>query len=711
MTRTFLSLQGLFSPKSIAVIGASRRIESVGGSLFSNLLYNGYQGTLSPVNPNAESILGVRCYPDVLSVPGTVDLAVIIVPSPFVPKVLEECAKKHIHHLVVISAGFKEIGKEGALLEKEIKRKIQKYRMHLIGPNCLGIINTDPATSMNATFGRTMPRQGNIAFISQSGALCTAVLDYAKGENIGFSKFVSMGNKADVNENDLLLFLKEDPSTKVILLYLEDLADGRRFIEIARDVTGEAKDRKPILAIKSGRTPQGAKAASSHTGSLVGSDEVYDAVFAQCGVLRVDTIEELFDYARAFSQQSIPRGKRIAIVTNAGGPGIMATDAAVRYGLDLAAFSKSTHATLRHTLPPTANLSNPVDVIGDARHDRYEAALKVVLRDPSVDGAVVILTPQAMTDIEEIAKVIGKMAQSVSKPVLGCFMGVVDVSKGVHILEHYGIPNYKFPEAAVRTLSKMYSYDWWVSRPRTKFKHFRVRKEKARRLIQKAIRSRKRYLPDVEAFEILKCYGFPLLHSEIVKDEKNLFHAADRIGYPLALKIVSPDIIHKFDAGGVLLNLQDKQQLLRAYERLLKSMRKRFPKARLLGIHVQEMAEEGKEVFLGMKQDPHFGPILLFGLGGIYVEALRDISFRVAPIREFGAERMIEGIRSHALLKGLRGEKPRDLRAIQDVILRLSQLAVELDGIEELDINPLMVYAQGKGARVCDARIVLRGPS
>jgi len=698
----------LFNPRSIAVIGASRRQESVGGSLFSNLLYSGYQGILYPVNPNAESISGVRCYPDIRSVPGPVALAVLIIPSPLVPETLRDCGKRGIRNAIVISAGFKEIGGDGIRLEQALRQEVQKYRMRLVGPNCLGLINTDPTVSMNATFGRTMPKAGNIAFISQSGALCAAVLDYAKGENIGFSKFVSMGNKAELNENDLLLFLKEDSKTKVILLYVEDLADGRRFIDIAREITGEAENRKPILAIKSGRTPQGAKAASSHTGSLMGSDEVYDAVFAQCGVLRVDTLEELFDYARAFSKQPIPRGRKVAIVTNAGGPGIMATDAAVRYGLDLAAFSKKTTASLRGALPPTANLSNPVDVIGDARHDRYEAALRAVLKDPSVDGTVVVLTPQAMTDIEEIARVVGKVGKSISKPILGCFMGVVDVSKGVRILEEHGIPNYKFPEAAARTLSKMYSYGWWVNRPRTQFKHFSVQKEKAKRLIQKAIHEKKRYLPDVEAFEVLSCYGFPILGHGMARSAKEAAKIAAKIGYPVTLKIVSPDIIHKFDAGGVILNIQNQKELIHSYDRMMKNVRRHLPKARLSGAHVQEMAKDGKEVFLGMKHDPHFGPILLFGLGGIYVEALRDISFRVAPIREFGAERMMEGIRSYSILKGLRGEKPRDFKAIADAILRLSQFAVEVEGIEELDINPMMVYETGKGAKICDARIILK---
>ncbi len=703
-------VSNLFYPKSIAVVGASRRAESVGGSLFSNLLFNKYQGILYPVNPKAESIFGGRCYRDVRDIPGKVDLAVLIIPNVAIPKTLKACARRGIRSVIVISAGFKEIGGEGAVLEKEVKRIVQKYQIRLIGPNCLGVINTDPAVSMNATFGRTMPQEGNIAFISQSGALCTAVLDFAKGEKIGFSKFISMGNKADINENDLLLYLRDDPKTKVILLYIEDLIDGRRFIDIAREITGEAENRKPILAIKSGRTPQGARAASSHTGSLMGSDEVYDAVFTQCGVLRVDTLEELFDYARAFSKQPIPEGRKVAIVTNAGGPGIMATDAAVRYGLDLAAFSPSTIRSLRKSLPSTANCSNPVDVIGDARHERYESALKVVLKEPSVDGAVVILTPQAMTDIEEIARVIGKAGKNFSKPILGCFMGIVDVSEGVAILEEYGVPNYKFPEAAVRTLAKMYSYGWWVHRPRTPFKHFSVKREKAQHLLNAAIRAGKRHLPDVEAFEILDCYGFPVLRSELAHTVTEALHGAHKIGYPVALKIVSPDIIHKFDAGGVVLNIKHPNELIQSYDRLMETIRERAPKARIQGVHVQEMAPPGREVFLGMKRDPHFGPILLFGLGGIYVEAFRDISFRVAPIREFGAERMIEGIRSYPILKGLRGEPPADFRMLEECILRLSQFATELDGIEELDINPLMVYPTGKGAKICDARVILNVP-
>lgn len=701
-------LHELFYPTSIAVIGASRRSESVGGSLFLNLLMNSYQGILYPVNPKAAHVSGVRCYPSIREVPGSVDLAVVIVPSVFVPKTLEDCGKRGIRHAIVISAGFKEVDQEGERLETQVKQILRRYKMRLIGPNCLGVINTDPASSMNATFGRTMPKGGNIAFISQSGALCTAVLDYAKGEDIGFSKFISMGNKADINENDLLLLLKEDPQTKVILLYLEDLADGRRFREIAREITGEAELPKPILAIKSGRTPQGAKAASSHTGSLMGSDEVYDAVFAQCGVLRVDTIAELFEYARAFSRQPLPSGKRVAIVTNAGGPGIVATDACVRYGLEMAPLSQKTVQRLKGALPPTANLSNPVDLIGDARHDRYEAALQAILRDPSVDGVMVILTPQAMTDIEEIAHAIGKRSHGSRKPVLGCFMGVVDVSKGVKILESYGVPQYKYPEAAARTLAAMHSYGWWLHRPRTKFRRFRAQRVWAQRFIHRARRSGRSYLPEFEAMEILSRYGFPLLKSSLCKDSAEAARAASGIGYPVALKIASGDIVHKFDAGGVVLGIENEKNLQKSYDRMMRTVRAKYPKAKIQGVTVQEMAGSGQELFLGMKRDPHFGAILLFGLGGIYVEALRDIAYRVAPIRELGAERMIEGIRGYPILKGIRGQKPSDLQAVAECILRLSQLAVELEGIEELDINPLITYAKGNGCRVVDCRMLLR---
>jgi acetyl coenzyme A synthetase (ADP forming)-like protein len=698
----------IFEPRSIAVIGASRQMGSVGYAVLDGLLNAGYSGVVYPVNPKARAIRGVRAYPSVQEVPDEIDLAVIVVPAPVVAQVMEECGQKGVKGAVVISAGFKETGAEGAALEAQVKAVAARYNIALVGPNCLGVINTAPDVRLNASFAKAMPDPGHIAFISQSGALCTAVLDFAKGEQIGFSKVVSMGNKADVNENDFLRYLWHDPQTRVILLYLEDLAQGREFIELAREITGEGPDRKPILALKSGRTPAGAKAVSSHTGSLAGSDDVYEAVFMQGGVMRVETVEDLFDYATAFASQPPPKGKRVAIITNAGGPGIMATDASIRYGLEMATFTSETTQKLRAALPSHASIGNPIDVIGDARHDRYQAALEIALADPNVDGVIVLLTPQAMTEIEETARVIVASAQRSDKPILGCFMGVVDVSAGVRILKANGVPCYTFPEDAVRALAAMARYVNWVTRPRTEVKIFPVEKEKATQLLAAAPRGAHGFISEEAAFQVLEAYGFPLLPWGVARTAEEAAATARRIGFPVVLKVLSPAIVHKFDVGGVRLNLRDENEVRQAFSGMMAEIPQRQPGAKIEGVLVQKMVRSNREVLLGMKQDPQFGPVLVFGLGGIYVEVLRDVTFRVAPVREFSAERMVRSIRAYGLLEGVRGEPPADIEAITGCIKRLSQLAMEQPMIEELDINPLMVLAKGQGAFVADVRIAVR---
>jgi acetyltransferase len=700
-------LRPIFCPKSIAIIGASRRPESVGQAIFRNILLNNYRGILYPVNPKAEGILGVKCYFSVLDIPEEVDLAVIIVPREVVPKVLEECGIKGVKGAVIISAGFKEVGGRGVQLEEQVKRIVKKHDISLVGPNCLGVINTDPEVSLNASFARSIPKTGNIAFLSQSGALCTAVLDYAQGSGFGFSKFISMGNKADINEMDILNAFAEDPKTDVVLMYLEDLADGKAFIKLARDITGEIAKSKPILAVKSGRTPSGAKAASSHTGSLSGSDEVYDAIFAQSGVLRVDSVEELFDCAVAFANQPLPRGRRAAIVTNAGGPGIMATDACIRYGLEMAALSPKTKEKLKKHLPAEASVENPIDLIGDAQHDRYKIALQSVLADRKVGGAIVILTPQTMTDIEEIARVICRISARATKPILACFMGVVDISKGVEILEEGGVPHYIFPESAARALGNMGQYADWVTRPRTAFKTFKVKKRKVASLFKKARKEKRVHIPEVEALKVLEAYGFPMVDSILAANVEECLAAAEKLGYPVVMKIASPDVVHKFDVGGVSVGLDDESSIRRAYQEMMRSVKRKMPQAAVWGVTIAEMVTGAREIIIGMKRDPHFGPILMFGLGGIYVEALRDVTFRLAPMRELSATKMVESIRAYRMLAGLRGQAPSDLDAIADCLLRLSQLVTDFDEIEELDINPLMVLEKGKGAKAADARILL----
>lgn len=706
-------LEFIFSPKALAVVGATNREGSVGLAVFRNLVYAGYQGVLYPVNHKAKSIQGVKAYPSVSEIPDEIDMAVIVVPAESVPAVIEEAALKNVKGCVVITAGFKEVGGHGIELEDRVREVAAAHGIRLLGPNCLGVINTSKDVRMNASFARLMPRGGNVAFISQSGALGTSVLDYAAGRNMGFSKFVSIGNKAEINEIDLLRYLKDDPETDVILMYLEDIVDGRAFMEIARETT--LKAAKPILALKSGRSPEGAKAAASHTGSMAGSDASYDAIFRQSGIERVEGMTELFHYVEAFASQPLPKGHRIAIITNAGGPGIMATDAAIRHGLKLATFSDRTLEILKEHLPPTASLRNPVDVIGDATHKRYEAAIRAVLLDEGVDGAIVILTPQAMTDILETAQILPHVVKGIEKPILSCFMGLVDVSEGVRYLQKHNIPNYIFPEAAARTMAAMVRYSENISPKRARRREvFRLLEDqgKAARIIAEKLRDREVcYMPEKEASELLRCYAFPLLKSRLLREPSEIPDALREIGGTVAMKLDSPDILHKSDAGGVQLGISTVKQAERAFRKILQNARKYKSDARINGILVQEMAGEGIEVILGSTRDPQFGPVCMFGLGGIFVEALKDVTFRLAPMWETSAENMVRSIKAYRVLQGIRGKPPSDIKAAQLCILRLSALVSNHPEISELDINPLIIYPEGEGCVVADARIVLSRPA
>lgn len=702
------TLDTIFHPNSIAVIGASRQPGSVGYSLLANLIDSRFRGIVYPVNPKAKGILGIKSYRSITDIIDPIDLAVIIVPAVFVADVLTECGEKGIKGAVVISAGFKEIGGKGVQLEKNVKSIIEKYDLALVGPNCLGVINTDPRILMNSTFGTQMPKEGNIAFISQSGALCVAVLDYAKEANIGFSKFVSMGNKAGVTENELLLYLKDDPKTDVILMYLEDLANGREFMRIAREITSHAQKPKPIIALKAGRTIIGAKAASSHTGSLAGSDKVYNAIFDQCGVIRGDTLEEIFDYAKALSSQPIPVGNRVAIITNSGGPGILATDECIKSGLEMASFKPMTRKKLRSILPLTANINNPLDLIAEAQDKLYEKTLNEILKEEKVDSAIIILTPTAFTQVEKIAQAIVKTTKKFKKPIACCFLGVYDVSNGIDILELNGIPAYRFPESAARALAVMTKFRDWLERPLTVVKKYRVDKARAEKVISTSLNSQRSSLLEHEAYEVLEAYGFPVIKFFLATTEQQAMDAAENIGFPVVCKIVSPDILHKFDFNGVRLNLRNKNEVKDAYNDIIKTILAKKPETEISGILIEEMAASGKEIILGMNRDPQFGPILMFGLGGTYVEVLEDVTFRLAPIREITAKKMIEKTKAHKILQGFRGEPPYDTTAISECIKRLSQLVTDFNEIKEFDINPLIVYEKGRGCAIVDARIILK---
>ena len=702
------NIDSIFYPKSVAIVGASRQQGSVGFSLLANIIDSRFQGVVYPVNPKAEAILGIKCYPRVLEIPDDVDLAVVIVPASFVPQVLEECGVKGIKGALIISAGFKEIGGHGIELEQTVQKIIHKYNIALVGPNCLGVVNTASESSMNATFGTQMPKKGNIAFISQSGALCVAVLDYAKEANIGFSKFISMGNKAGLSENDLLVYLKEDRQTDVILMYLEDLVDGREFMSIARKITTHSTKHKPIIALKAGRTFIGAKAASSHTGSLAGSDKVYDAIFDQCGVIRGDTLEEIFNYVKVFSTQPLPNGKNVAIVTNSGGPGILATDSCIRYGLGIAPLAKSSKKALKTVLPPTASLNNPMDLIAEAQHEQYEVALNAMLKQKNMHSALVILTPTAFTNVEKIAKSIIKVSKRVKKPILSCLLGLYDVSKGIDLLEENSIPYYRFPESAARALAEMSKFTSWLKRPKTRVKKYVVDAQKATQIIEKVKAEGRSFLLEQEAYDVLKTYGFPVVQSVLATSEAQAVSSAERIGFPVVMKIASPDVLHKFDFGGVIIDVKNKTETRKAYNKILSNIRTKMPKANITGIMVEEMAVEGKEVILGMNHDEQFGPILMFGMGGIYVEALEDVIFRLAPIRELTADMMITKTKTYKILDGFRGGPVYDIPAISDCLKRLSQFVTDFDNIKELDINPLIVYEKGKGCKIVDARIILK---
>jgi acetyl coenzyme A synthetase (ADP forming)-like protein len=694
-------LEPFFRPQSVAVIGASRDPEKLGYAVLANLQEGGYPGPLFPVNPKADEILGWKAYPSVLDIPDPVDLAVIVIPYRFVPAALEQCGQKGVPAVVVISAGFREAGREGLEREMELLETARKYDVRLVGPNCLGVIDT--STPLNATFAAGMPPAGPMAFMSQSGALGTAVLDMAMAGRIGFSKFVSLGNKADVSEIDLLEAWGDDPDSRVILIYVEGVPDGQKFIQVARRVTRH----KPVVAIKSGVTASGSRAVSSHTGSLAGSEAAYKAAFRQAGVVRATSMEALFDYARAFAYQPLTQGDRVGIVTNAGGPGILATDALEHAGLEIPRLSRETAEALTEYLPGAASVANPVDVLGDALADRYERAIRLVLDDPHVDSLIVIVTPQAMTEIEQTAHAVGQMAQETDKPVLGCFMGEARIEAGIDVLWQYGVPNYPFPERAAAALAAMSAYRRERERPVFEPEPCTTCIPLVRELFDRVRSEGRVSIGDLEAWTVLECYGFTVPQSRLAETPEQAVEIAQEIGYPVVMKIASPDILHKTDVGGVKLNLASPDDVRDAFDLMVYRAGRYVPGARVWGCQVQQMVTGGREVLVGMSRDPQFGPLVAFGLGGIYVEALKDVAFRVAPFSRQEAGEMIHEIRSYPLLEGVRGEPAADHEAMVDALLRISRLVTDFPEIVELDINPLMVFEEGRGAVAIDMRLVL----
>ncbi len=697
----------IFNPKSIAVVGTNNVKGTVPYDIFFNILKTEFTGVVFPVSPGEKSICSVKAFKYVVDITDPIDLAIIVFPSAVCHMALEQCGQKGIKGVVIISAGFKEVGEKGLEREKQLMKIAENYGMSIIGPNCLGIINTDPLINLNASFARKMPEQGNIGFLSQSGALCTAVLDYALAKHIGFSKFVSFGNKADISEIDLIYYLMEDDKTRVILLYLEEVTDGRALMKAASDVI--RLSGKPVLLLKAGRTEAGASAAASHTGSLAGNDEIFDAAFKQAGIIRCDNIEEMFNIAIAFAYQPAPRSNKVAIITNAGGPGVLTTDAAIRDGLQLAKFSDEITREFKKALPANANIKNPVDVVGDARADRYNVALNGAFREDDVDAVFVILTPQSMTDIDTIAREVVKVSKQYSKPVYASFMGEADVATGVDILLRNKIPHYILPESMCRSFSRVYRFYRDLDKePHPQHVYPDTDTKTVHSILDEAIRNNHLYLPEDEAGKILKMYGLPVVPGEQANSPDEAALVAQGIGFPVVMKIISDDIIHKSDVNGVILNVSSGEEARSAFTKMTGKVLQMMPEARIKGVRISKMIFSGEEVILGIKRDPSFGPIIMFGLGGVYVEVFKDVSFRVAPIDEIIADSMIKQIRSYKILNGIRGKMPRDIPAIRECLIRLSQLALECPQIKELDINPLIVLEENKGCYVADARIMLQ---
>jgi acetyl coenzyme A synthetase (ADP forming)-like protein len=702
------SLRPFFRPRSVAVVGASRDPSSIGYRLLDALVTNHFQGPVYPVNPKASVIGGIRAYPTVRDLPEPVDLAVIAVPREAVPTVVDDCAARGVRAIVVITAGFAEVGDEGRALQQQLADKVRGYGMRMVGPNCMGLLNTDPNVQLNATFAPVFPPQGRVALSSQSGALGLAILELTRRRRLGLSTFVSVGNKADVSTNDLLQYWEEDEATGVILLYLESFGNPRRFARIARRVSRS----KPIVAMKAGRTPAGKRAAGSHTAALASNDVAVDALFRQTGVIRAETLEEMFDIAATLGSQPLPRGRRVAVITNAGGPGILCVDACEAGGLVLPELANGTTARLRAILPPTASVANPVDMIASAGPDHYRRTVETILTADEVDSLIVIYLPLDKTTTGPVLDAIregitaGRAAGGAGKPVLACVM----TEDGINVpleLASEKIPSYAFPESAARVLGKVASYAEWRSRPLGMIPDFDdLHPAKARELCRKALHERGAgWLTTEETRAVLTTMGLPVAPGGLAHTADEAEQLAQALGFPVAVKLASHHLVHKTEIGGVHLNLVNEAAVRQAYDKIRDRLLKENNLAAMEGVLVQPMFSVGVEVMAGVTQDPLFGPLIAFGLGGIHVEILGDVQFRVTPLTDRDAEEIVREIRGYRLLEGYRGHSPADVAAIQDVLLRVSRLVEEIPEIKELDLNPIFALPPGEGCRIVDARI------
>ncbi|MDY6821635.1 MAG: acetate--CoA ligase family protein [Deferribacterota bacterium] len=701
------SLEAFFNPKSVAVIGASEKEDSVGYAVLHNILQSGFKGSVYPVNVNKDFVQGLKAYKSINLIENDVDLAVIAIPATYVLTSVKEVIEKKVKAIVVITAGFKEIGDEGKKLENKIKKLIKENDVRLMGPNCLGVINTDEHVKLNATFGNAMPENGEIAFLSQSGALCTAVLDYATQEKLGFSKFVSYGNKSDVDEVDLLNYLKDDDATKIIIMYLEDVKRRDEFINVCNDIVWNK--HKPILVLKAGRSKEAARAVSSHTGSLAGSDNLYKALFEQARIIRVDKVKDMFNVAKLFVNTNVPINNRFVILTNAGGPGIISTDAFVENGIKMAELSESSLNKLKYSLPAEASLKNPIDILGDATAERYKKSLEILLQDDQVDGVHILLTPQFMTKPLEIAKILPDVYKKHSKTILTSFMGNSIVNEAVEYLKHNNIYNFAYPEEAALSVSKMVKFKDLANKQDTTILKISVNEKECNTLINKHLgKERCVFLTQEKADELLKYYNVPVAPALVAVKKDDVVKIKNTIGYPCVMKIISKDIVHKVDAGCVKIGIKNENEALTAFDEIINNAKKFKEDIIIEGIYVQKMVGKGIEVIVGGGKDNALGPYLMFGLGGTYVELFKDVSFKLAPLRKFDAMEMIKSTKCYKLLKGFRDILPSDIDAIVDTIMKLSQMLCDISYISEIDINPLMVFSKGKGCIAVDSRILLR---
>jgi acetyltransferase len=713
-------LDAILRPRSIAVVGASRKPHSIGREILHNLIRFGFNGPVYPVNPAPGAVHSIRAYPSLRDIPDPVDLAVIVVPRAAVPAVLDDAAAKGVRGLVVITAGYRETGAEGARAEQELKAKVRGAGIRMVGPNCMGVINTDPEVRMNATFAATAPHPGTAGFMSQSGALGEMILERAEQIGLGIACFVSMGNKTDVSGNDLLEAWENDPRINVILMYLESFGNPDRFATITRRVTR----RKPILAVKSGRSAAGAKAAFSHTGSLAGSEVAVDSLMEQCGVLRMGTLSELFNLATALAHQPLPAGNRIGILTNAGGPAIMATDALAMRGLDVVELPQATQAALRAALPPEASVRNPVDMIASADGPRYDAALKILTRDKSIDGLLVLFVSPITINAIDVARAIIANGRGARLPILTCFMGKEQGRQGVEELRRAGLPVYLFPEEAARAMAGLLRYRRLRDRPEGTTPVFEVERARVRAGLERAAAEKRSVLSLAETSDLLTAYGLPMVPTRVVRTGAEAIEAASGLGYPVVVKGQAEGLVHKTDVGAVKVDLRNGDDVAEACRAIARAITAAGAKTQGAGAAdrasagapgaiqfvVQKMVRGGHETILGLSHDPQFGPLLMFGLGGIFVEVMKDVVFRLLPLTDVEARDMVRSIRGYPILAGTRGGSRADEDFLVEAVLRLGQLAVECPEIDQVDMNPLIIGPTRDQSFVVDARVRLKSP-